>query len=303
MITTGKKPTPMVWFVILAVVTVSLALFLPPDPHTLRHLHISSVEYRIIISTLLVPYIVIWYTSFYAYAKLKEYVSVIKDSDDGIAFRKIKNGLAVLAFGLSVPTALSLILNNISSHHHDFLPASVVIEHYVSIIVILITFAYISSGSRLLSIAAETRPGIAFSRIFSLLYLSLAAIFTYLTTHYQEKHHTAYYLNIPLLIITFIIPYLYAWYLAIYSAYEFKLYAQHTSGFIYQRAFRLLAYGVVVTIFGSVVSQFIQSTFAARARHSLGLLLVLEYVLLAIIAVGLILIARGTLKLKKIEEV
>lgn len=293
----------MVWFVILSVITGGLALGLPPNPQTLQQLHISSVAYRIAILALLIPYGIIWYAGFYAFAKLKEYVHTIKAFEDGKAFRKITIGMGVLAFGLIIPTAISLILQTITIHHPGFKPASIIISNYMAIVVVLITFIYISSGARLLSSLTKNKLGLFGVRMFALLFISLAVVFTYLVLHYQARHADVYYLDTPLLIITFIIPYLYAWYMALLSAYELGLYARHAKGLLYRQALRFFSHGIVVTIVGSIAIQFVNNTFAAKAKHSLGAILVLEYILLAIVAIGLILMALGTKKLKRIEEV
>ena len=292
----------MVWFIILAVITAGLALGLPPDPQTLHQLHISSVMYRVAIVVLLIPYGLIWYTAFYAFAKLKEYSRAIKGSDDGKAFHNIMVGMGVLAFGLIVPTAISLIMQDIASHHHGFTPASVIINNYLGLLLALIAFVYINNGTHLLTRLSKNQPGLAGLRIFTLLFITLASVFTYLVVNYHVRHNQVYYLNTPLLITTFIIPALFAWFVAILSAYEFGLYAKSVKGSLYRAALRQFSNGIIIAIAGWVASQFVDNTFAAKVSHSLGSLLLAEYALLAIIAVGLILMALGAKKLKRIEE-
>jgi hypothetical protein len=301
---TFKKLTPMVWFLILAVITAGLALGLPPDPQMLQRLHISSVSYRLAVLVLLVPYGIIWYAAFYAYAKLKEYARAIKGSEDGKAFRKIMVGMGLLAFGLVIPTTVSLVLKNIASHNHGFRPAAVIVSNYVSIALVLAAFTAMSNGTRLLTNVGRSRSGLYGPRLFALSFLVLSVVFTHLVLQYHARHPYAYYLNTFFLIATFVIPYLFIWFMALLSAYEFGLYAKHTKGLLYCRALRQLSYGITVVIAGSVAAQFIENTFVAvKANRSLGLLLLVEYVLLAIIAFGLVLMALGTNKLKKIEEV
>jgi hypothetical protein len=253
---------------------------------------------------ILVPYGIIWYVAFYAFAKLTEYSQEIKGYPDGKAFSKITTGMGVLVFGLVLPTAITLILSNIASHHHGFKSTSVIIGNYLAILVVIITFAYISSGTRLLITAVKQRPALWGMRIFALFYIALSVIFTYLVITYHLKHPHVYYLNTALLIATIIIPYLFGWFMALYSAYEFGIYARHAKGLLYRRALRLLSYGIAVAIAGSVAIQFLSNTFlAANARHSLGYALAVDYILLVIIAAGLSMVALGTKKLKKFEEV
>lgn len=294
----------MAWFAILAVIAAGLAIGLPPDLQTQHQLHISSFAYRIAILALLIPYGIIWYTAFYAFAKLKEYVRAIKGSEDGRAFRRIMNGIGFLAFGLIIPTIIGLIFQFIANHHAGFRPAATVIGHYLSVIVILVSFMLIGNGTRRLTDIGKNRPGLTVMRLFILAFISLSVAFTYLVLRFHQSHPHVYYLNTALLIITFIIPYLFGWFVGILSAYEFRIYAKNVNGVIYRRALRLMSQGVLITILGNVLIQFIENTFiAVKASTSIGLLLVFEYILLLLLAFGLTLIAFGTRKLKKIEEV
>jgi hypothetical protein len=112
-----------------------------------------------------------------------------------------------------------------------------------------------------------------------------------------------YYLSTPLLITTLVIPYLFTWFVALLSAYEFGLYARFAKGLLYRHALHQFSYGLVLVIAGSVANQFVDNTFGEKVGRSLGLLLLVGYAILATTAVGLIMMALGTKKLKKIEEV
>lgn len=300
---TFKKLTPMVWFSILAVITCGLALGLPPDPHTLQQLHISSLAYRIAIVVLLIPYGIIWYAAFYAFAKLKEYVRPIKDFADGKAFHSIMVGMGVLAFELILTTTVSLVLGTIASHHAGFKPANTIINNYLGLAGGIVAFLYINNGTHALTKLSKDWPGLAGIRTSAVLFIALVTTFTYLVINYHTQHHDVYYLNTPLLITTFIMPNLFGWFIALLSAYEFGLYAKFAKGVLYRRALRQFAQGITIGITGSVAGQFLNNTFvAAKLSHSLGALLLAEYALLAFIVAGLGLIALGTKKLKMIEE-
>ncbi|HSW80557.1 MAG TPA: hypothetical protein VLG47_07310 [Candidatus Saccharimonadales bacterium] len=291
----------MAWFIILAVIGSLLALGLPPDPHTLQQLNISSMEYRLAILALLIPYGVIWYTAFYAFEKLRLYAHSIKGFDDGKAFQSIMVGMGVLAFGLIVPMITALIMNNIVMHNDAFKPASVIIENYVSLLFELIAFIYINNGTYKLLTLSKNKASLAGMRNFALIIISLSVIFTALVMNYHSQHEV-YYLNTPVLIVTFIIPQLFAWFVAILSAYQFRLYAKFANGLLYRKLLSQLSNGIVVAITGAIAIQFVDNTFAAKFKHSLGAILVIDYILLAIIAWGLILMALGAKKLKKIED-
>jgi hypothetical protein len=210
--------------------------------------------------------------------------------------------MGVLAFGLIVPTAVSLVLQSIASHHQGFKPAAIIITNYLGLLAALVSFMYINNGTHLLTRLGKNRPGLAGIRTFALLFIILAAVFTYLVTNYHIRHNV-YHLTTPLLITTFIIPSLFAWLVGLLGAYEFGLYAKFAKGLLYRQALHRFSYGIAAVIAGSVANQFLDNTFANKVNHSIEALLLVDYALLAVIALGLILMALGTKKLKKIEEV
>lgn len=299
------KYTPELWFIALALITCGLALGLPPDPHTLHQLHISSISYRIAVLVLLVPYGVIWYAAFYAFTNIKSYSQAIKGFTDGQAFHCIMIGTGVLAYGLMAQMAASLLLQNIAIYHHGFRPASVIMTNYFGILVGLLAFLSINSGTHRLIMLGKKYPGITSIRSMAILFIALASAFTYqvISYHSMPNRVRIYYLTTPLLITTFIIPNLFGWFTAILSAYEFWLYATFAKGLLYRKFLRLFSYGIVVAIAGSVASQFVTIIFGGKVRQSIGSFLLVDYTLLIIVAVGLTLMALGAQKLKRIEEV
>jgi hypothetical protein len=297
-----RKPTPMMWFVILLVIACGLALGLPPDPHELARLHISAIGYRVAITTLLIPYALIWYTGFYVLAKLQEYCRYVKKTKEGVAFRKITAGIGVLAFGLVIPTIISLILDDIAQHTISFAVPDTIINTYITLLVPVLSLTLINGGSYFLMATTKARASLASMRVFAVLFILLSVVFTFLVMRNHAMRHSLH-LNTVLLILTFIVPYLYAWYAALMSAFELRLYSQFVKGLLYRRALVQFSSGIAIAIFGSIAIQFVQATIAERVSKSLGSLLVIEYVLLLIVAAGLLVMAAGTRKLKKIEEV
>lgn len=295
------KLTPMKWFVILAVIAIGLALGLPPDPGSLKELHATATAYRLAVATLLIPYMLIWYTSFYAFAKLQEYSAPLKDTKDGAGFRRITFGMGTLAFSLVVPTIISLILNNIASHHHGFKPAAVIIDNYLGLFPGLVAFWLLLSGARKLLTTVRGKTQQLDLRWHAPWFLLLSVVFSRLVLENQFRWHP-YHLGVWLLVLTFIVPFLYGWVVGLLSAYSLNVYANSVKGSLYQIAIKRFAAGISVTIMGSIAIQFVNITLAQRINKSLGIVLLIDYCLLIIIAIGLILMAVGTNKLKKIEE-
>jgi hypothetical protein len=296
------KLTPLKWFVILTVIAVALALALPPDPRDVQQLHTTTVVYRLAVAALLIPYVIIWYASFYAFAKLREYSAPLAGTIDGEGFKKISAGMGVLSFALVVPTIVSLILNSIALHHPAFEAASVVINNYMTLYPGLVAFVLIFSGARILTRSLEHGVHQIDVRWHIFWFLLLAVLFSHLTidNHYKTQ---PYHMDLLVLIITYIVPYLYAWAVGLLSSYELRLYSKTVNGTLYRSAIKLFALGIMVTVAGSIAIQFVNVTLLQRAEGSLGSLLLLDYALVSFVAVGLALIALGTKKLKRLEEV
>ena len=295
------KLTKTTWFVFLLVVTVGLALLLPPDPQALKQFHSSAAQYRLAIAVLLVPYIFIWYASYYAFAKLQEYTHSFKGPERS-GFKRIKAGMGVLAYGLIVGTAISLILNFIAVHHQGFKTPVLIINNYFNMLLPLVTFLLMGFGSRALLSSIKTRIKNYDLRIYGLGFVILSALFAYLAVTNQAAHN-AYHMNVYVLIITLIAPYMYVWLLGMLSSYELLLYAKYVKGVLYQQAVRRFAQGIAVVIIADVAIQFVTTTLIPRYENSLGAILLIDYILLFVLIAGLVLMARGTKQLNKIEVV
>lgn len=293
--------TPITWFILLTVIAIGLALGLPPDPHAVHQLHTSAAAYRLAIAALLIPYILIWFASFYAFAKLQEYSRPLKGTKDGAAFHKITIGMGAVAFSLVVPTIISLILNNIAVHQPSFKVASIIINNYLGLYPGLLAFLLLFNGTRLLLRTVRGSTQRLDLRWHAPWFFLLCVVFSHLAIENQYRSHP-YHLSLWLLIVTFIVPYLYGWMVGLLSAYELRWYAKTVKGLLYRQAVKQIAHGIAIVIFGSIAIQFVNITLAQRLDNSLGSVLLVDYGLLVIVAVGLILMALGTKKLKLIEE-
>lgn len=300
-ILTKHRITPTQWFGILLVVTIVLALGLPPDPQQLRELHTSPGGYRLATLALLVPYTITWYAGFYVFIKVRDYTHFLKDSAEGRAFHDLTRGLGVLALGLVIPTISSLILGYLAQTNPGFTTSAAVLSRYVSIVFPLTALWFISNGSCLLVDTIEVRPTLNGIRGFGAAFIVLSSVYTYLVVHNYEVNHNPYHLNVVLLILTIIGPYLLIWFLGLLSAYQLRIYARRTKGLLYKKALQYVATGLAIVVGGSITIQFINSTFGAR-QSSLGLLLVINYLFLLLVSAGLILMAFGAKQLQKIEE-
>ena len=298
-----KKPTALVWYTIVITVGTVLALALPPNPHSLRMLDISASEYRLAVFTLILPYALIWFSAFYAYDKLERYAVKLRSTREGEAFKKIADGLGVLAWGLAVPTIIAMVLAAIEGQVPGFRPVHIIIDNYVAVLVALIGFTFIGNGTRMLTEIVRARPTSIGIRLLAAVFITVGVFFAYFVIHNQSKDTNAYYLPQVLLLLTLVVPYLYAWLVGLLGAYELRLYSLKTKGVLYQKALVWLAGGITIVVIGSIMVQYLDGVFAGRDSVSLGSLLAIIYGLLIVQALGYSLIALGAKRLMKIEEV
>lgn len=293
----------MRWFVILFVIACVLSLLLSPDPQTLATFHISKKTYHIVIIFVLLPEAVIWYATFYALAKLQEYTRYLKKSKECTAFYKITTGMGVLAFGLIISSIISLILNEITAQHSGFREAAAIINHYIAMLVPVVAFTYINSGAHLLMRFVKNGDNLWRIRVFIIIFIVIGVLFARTALRTRAVGTNPYYLGAYPLMLTVIVPYMYAWFEGLSAAYNLQVYSTNVKGVLYAKALQLLAAGLAITIAGFIAVQFITSTVGAKNSEPLGFVLIIIYALLAILLGGLGTIALGTKKLKRIEEV
>lgn len=299
----ARKTSTITWFAILLLIGVGLALVLPASPTTLHTLGINALTYRLTILSLVLPYAIIWFAAFYAYGKLEQYAQKLENTREGEAFKKIADGVRFLAWGLAITTLLAVVLRGAENWMPSFRPAHIIIDNYAGMLVPLLSFMMIGNGTRLLTEIVRARPSSIGIRILVAIFTTVGVLFSYFVIQNQGSDANAYYLPPVLLLLTIVVPYLFAWLVGLLAAYELRLYSKKTRGVLYQRALVWLAGGLAIVIGGSILSQYLSSVFSGRDHVGLGLLLGAVYLLLIVQTVGYVLIAFGANQLKKIEEV
>lgn len=294
------------FYAILAILYLVLSLAISPNHATLALYHLSNKQYRILIFLILLPLLAIWWAAFYGYAKTKEYASLIEDTPEGPPFHYIANGMMWLAWGLPIPALISLAVTSIANNHPGFTSASIIISNYASLLVPLIALHILSTGSRNLLELAHLRITSRNTKMLVLLFVLLGAVYCYYVfnnLHGRTSASNPYGLDSWLVLLTIVVPYLYAWFVGLLAAYEIRLVSRHSQGVLYRRGLQLLSLGLGVTVASSIALQYLHSVLPRDSHLSLGYTLLLIYALLAIIGVGYVLLAAGAQRLKKIEEV
>lgn len=299
------KPTQtFLAFSILSLAYVILLLVLPPNAATTQTYRLSGLEYRILSLLLGVPRIVVWFAAFYGSARLAYYARKIYKTDEGQALEQVSRGLWWLAWGLPVSSIVTNIAGGITHLNHGLLAAAIIINHFVALIISIIAFTIIGSGTRKLLDVTHKNISIQALRALILGFLFLGVGYCYATVRSAQTHNpNPYHMPVWLILLTVVIPYLYAWLMGLLAAYELRLYCRHVAGVLYKHALGLLASGFSLAIVASVALQLITSSSNSLRRIAFNWTLLVLYAVLVVYAIGFLLVAVGANRLKKIEEV
>lgn len=295
-------------FVVVSVVYLALIIVLPADKAALRSYGLTPFEYHITGFAVGLATLVVWFIAFFGYVQLHNYARAIRKSAEGQDFMLLARGGAWLAWSLPVIAITLLLLNGIANWWADFRPAATILGNYSNLLFPLIAFSIIGSASRGLLNKADLRISLTGVRTIMALFVGGGVFFCYLTfRHFDltglQSTDNPYHMPIWLVVTTLIIPYLYAWFVGLLAAYEIMLVSKHIRGLLYRQALRLLVGGLVAVIASSIALQYMSGIEPTSHYIALDYKLVLALVFRAIGGVGFLLIALGSMRLKKIEEV
>lgn len=311
---TSKKPTTQITARVLQRVTLLAAFYviliflLPASQSAMREYNVSALEYRIIVFAFALPSLIAWFAAFIGYAKLREYVHYIRKTPEGKHFDKLAVGCAWLAWSLPVSTIAARLLNSMAQKWPDFYPTAIIVSNYLSLLLPLVAFSIIAAASRGLFSDAKLRLSLASTRVIMLLFLTLGVLYCYLAFQQFDlgrlsSANNPYFLPVWLMVLSVIVPYLYAWFMGLLAAYEISLYSQQVKGVLYRQALRLMVIGLVVVIISFVALQYTGSVQPRTGSLVLSGNLILTSVFRIVGGAGFVLMALGAIRLKKIEEV
>jgi hypothetical protein len=288
---------------LLFLITYSAFTLLPaPQPAVLLQYHLSSLGLRAISLTIVIILAVIWYIGFYSFDVLHKYALRIKKEKDGKQVNKVALGIFFLIMWLPVSSTLSAISKYATTRHPDVLAAATIVNNYVNLLFPLVGFVLIGLGTRGLLDLTKQRPSYRATNILAALLIYIGIIYYRLvatTTHRTDIYH----MSMWWIALTLVAPYIYMWFTGFIAAYELYIYQHKVAGVVYRRSWHYLSLGLGWLIITTISFQYL-TTLSARLGHlSIYWLLTIVYSLLAVLSVGFVLIAIGTRKLQKIEEV
>lgn len=290
-------------YVTLVLVFTAIMLLPAPDHATLVKYHLTSLALRLILLTLIIPEAAIWFAAFYGSYKLQRYSQLIKESEDGRQIRRLAHGLLLLAIGLPTAAIAGGILSIIAAHHPGFTAASTVTSNYLNIIFPLLAFIWISRGAWGLSELSKARPSLRVFNLVVIATLLLGIVFCCLIVLDHAELRKTYHMSPQLVMLTLGAPYIYMWFLGMFSVAELREYSRTVGGIVYRKGWRQLIGGIASIILLSIALQYISTLTTWLTSLSLAWLLLLLYVLLMLLTGAYIVVALGAQRLTNIEEV
>ena len=295
-------------FCLLAAVYIGLIFVLPASQRSMHEYMLSPGEYRILYLAVSVPFLVSWLAAFIGYSKLSEYADAVATTPEGPSFKRLAQGCAWLAWGLPIQNFATLLLYALAANHSSLHEPVVIVSNYVSLILPLIALSVISSASKRLTESANLTFSPVKARSIIMAFIAAGLIYCYLILQHFDlsslgNTNNPYYLPLWLMVITIIIPYLYAWFVGLIAAYEIAIYSRNVKGVLYRQSLSLLILGLIAVVVGSIALQYINSAAPRLGYLALNYKLLWVSVFRIIGGIGFVLIALGALRLKKIEEV
>lgn len=294
-------------FMLLTVAYLVVTFATPVDQATLHRYRISTGNVSVLLITIALPYIIIWYMALIGYVRLRDYSQAIKGTKDGAALYQVSRGILWLALWLPVAAVVGAV-TSYAYHKHPAATAHMVwINNYVNLALLFPAFWYCYQGSKQLIKLVRQPERMLLGGVIA--YTVFAVLYTFLTLHdssRQVPQHgvsvATYYLHDWLIVVTIIIPRLVEWLFGLQAAYNLYVYQTKVKGTIYKEALYSLSTGLSGIVIIIIILRCLQSLSGQLNKQSLGILLLIIYVLLGLIAAGYAMIARGAKSLKRIES-
>jgi hypothetical protein len=290
------------------IVAYVILVFVLPVSEADANYQLAPLQHRIVRLAVAIPGLLAWLAAFAGYGMLRQYTGSIKQAAESLHFERLTKGAGWLAWSLPLSALTALILNGLANKWADFHVPAVIIGNYVNLLLPLVAFSLIGTGTRGLISGARLKLNLGNARLIMFLFLVLGVTFCLFTFRQLDafslgSSDNPYYLPIWLIVLTIIVPYLYAWFVGLLAAYEIALYSKQINGVLYRQALRLLAGGLIIVIGGFIGLQYLRAVQLVSGHLVLDYRILLVWLFRLISIAGFVMLLLGVYRLKKIEEV
>lgn len=302
-----RKSTLSWVFGFLILLYVILSIGLPPDQAVINRLNLSETHARVLTASIVLPLAVIYIIAYYGAFRLTQYAAAIKSTNEGNSYKQLAKGLMVHAFSLPLTAMVISLLTTWAADNSDMIPTLGIVRNYIRLAFALVAFTLIARGAEGLIKTLENRRSTDRFLVTIFATVAVSCLFTWLIISRPisgDMSANVYFLPNWLVVTTLAIPYLFIWCRGMRAMYHLYKYRTNVKGKVYRSALGDVAKGIGAIILIAILTQLLL-TISARLLNRLNVtpLLLILYALVALYAVGYILVARGANKLKRIEEV
>jgi hypothetical protein len=268
--------------------------------------HMTPMQLFFLRLSIIFPVNLIWLMATRGVINVKFYAQMIRGSHDAQAINTIADGLLwTLAYLILITLGNAVLPYFVNAKFFDVL---IIIRDHIGPLFALIAFFVLYRGSQRLKLVANFDTW-STSTIWALIAFSIFAFFFVLEFATSPAIGTGpsrsslAILPHELLLFTLIIPYIASWFMGILAIINISKYARQVKGNLYRQALESLVRGIAGVVFFIMVYQII--VFAARylTEISLGMTLLIVYIILLLYGLGFLFIRTGAKKLMRIEAV
>ncbi|HUA13238.1 MAG TPA: hypothetical protein VL989_01935 [Candidatus Sulfotelmatobacter sp.] len=294
--------------VLLSLVYVALIFFLPDHSNSAHLDNLSSSQYKQALFLVSLPAILVWLIAFYAAGRIRIYAHYLERGKTTVfpLVSLLAKGIFLLALSLPIAAILNRFLNFFEGYSTDVYHASIITTNYVNLILPLFGFVLIYYSVRGITSKKKLDLKLTSAKLLVALYLVIGILYSYETLRHFTSNNAGsnvYYLPTAVFILTILLPYLYAWYIGLASAYDMLFYAKKTPGIIFKRSLYVIASGLAVVIISFIAMQYFSTIDPAYGHLEFNSREIMSALIKLISGLGFYLMARGANKLIRIEEV
>lgn len=303
----GNLRTTLIFFG-LAIIYVLGTVLPSPDTSTLKKYDITATQLRVLIITIVLPYVIIWTLSLIAYLRFRAYSRSIRNDKDGEAWHEVTKGILWIALSLPIFSTVNTLSSLLYRQTPSWTSNLVRFDVYLAMIVMAIGIWYVYKGSgKLLSLVHKYRFQTSLTLVLG--FIAFAVVYTFMTLNDPARsvptgaiERATYYEPDWAILLTITIPRLLMWFLGLQALYNITVYFAKTRGKIYKSALVNLAQGLGIILGATIFLRVLQTLNSVLAVSGLGLMLVIIYLLLVALGIGYFLMDRGARKLEILEK-
>ncbi len=166
-------------YLVLTIAYAAGTLIFVPTKQTLQKYHLTVQHLRVIDVTVVVLFAAIWFCAAYAFYNFRQYYHVIQKTKEGKPLNNITKGVGFLVFWFPITGVFGLYTNELMMKHVNLTGPIIILQNYLSLLIPLAGFLFISFGARKLSEIVRQRPTMMGTNVLVIVLISIGATYIY----------------------------------------------------------------------------------------------------------------------------